>query len=195
MTTPEAQPTSTEEFSITDWLMGAKLPEESVTLYQRADLVAEIQDLERRIEVESKAAEADRINEDSLGSRSPVRALQDELQALLEQFAGSKLTVYVRALPGPERKALRKDSEAAEEDAVAFGYRALSKAIVAVKGPDGIRKPVHMERGHLEQLELRIGSPQMKLLLDAYRMATNGIPTVSADFLPATSGSTGQNQK
>lgn len=80
--------------SLDEWIDGAKRTERAVTLYQRADLIADLDDLDRRITLARAAG-------DDIGD------LVDQWQATAQRFAVSALTVRVRGLTGAEIKALQ----------------------------------------------------------------------------------------
>jgi len=177
-------------FNVENWLTDAALPEESATIYKRADVVAELTDLKRRIGIVTDAQDA----EPTAGTKRPATLIK-EYEQLLRTFSGSALTVYVRALTSDELKAERAATEERTKDLPSdeanaeFGYDLLAKAIVAVK-PAGAkeRTPTTFTTEQVKNLKDAIGETQMRLILAARQQAQNGVPTVDADFLPKRSG-------
>lgn len=165
-----------EEFDLDAWLADAALPEESVTVYQRGDLISDLTELQRQIEVYEEGPDGPSLT----GGRGKLEAKYRELA---QKFHDSGLTVYVRATTADERKAILDDSEKAKESPVDFNYRLLAATIVAVKPVDGKRKAVKFTQDKVKKLHKSIGEPQTVAIINAQRTASNGLPAVSADFL------------
>lgn len=182
-------------FDVEAWLSDAALPEESATVYKRPDVVAELTDLKRRIDLETRATDA----EQSAASKRPD-ALVREYEQLLHTFSNSALTVYVRALTDDELKAVREEFAAGpgkdltgSAESQELGYWGLSRAITAVKPAGGERQPVVMTPDKVKALRDAIGSAQMTQVVLARHTAQNNLPSVDADFLRKPSGTeTGQ---
>lgn len=178
-------------FDVEAWLTDAALPEESATVYKRPDVVAELSDLKRRIDIETRASDA----EQSAAAKRPA-TLEREYEELLRTFSSSALTVYVRALTDDELTAVRADFEAGPgkdltggAHSLELGYWGLAKAITAVKPAGGERTPVAMTPEKVKAMRDAIGSVQMTLIVAARHAAQNGLPQVDADFLHKRSGS------
>lgn len=188
----DKKPLNPATFDVEAWLTDAALPEESATVYKRADVIGELTDLKRRIEIE-RDANIERV----VTQKSAAAALEEQYEALLKTFTGSALTVYVRALSRDEIKHIRQTHDAWAEanqipplDAnVAFGYDLLSASIVAMK-PAGAteRQPTVLDPTAVKRLEAAIGSTQLQLILQARQTAQNAVPAVDADFLRRPSG-------
>ena len=182
--------TNPATFNVEDWLTDAALPEESATIYKRPDVVAELTDLKRRIDISTRAADA----EPTAGSKRPA-TLEREYEKLLRTFAGSALTVYVRALTGDELRTMKasheeRTKELTPADAnLEFGFDLLAAAIIAVK-PAGAKERTltTFSTDQVKALRDAIGEAQMQLILAARQQAQNGVPTVDADFLHKSSG-------
>ena len=80
-----------ETFDLDAWLSGASRPQRSVRIYQRGDMLAELDELGREIELAEAADDAER----SLTDASPA-ALRQKYAELSEQFAASCLDVRVQ---------------------------------------------------------------------------------------------------
>lgn len=180
-------------FDVEAWLQDAHLPEESATVYKRPDVVAELSDLKRRIELEARAAGEQSAAEEAL------TPLEREYEALLQTFSQSALTVYVRALTLDRMKALRTEVDAQTKDLAPdegnkeFGYALLAAGIVAVKPAGGERTPATFTPAKVKAMRDAIGDIQLTQILAARQTAQNALPSVDADFLRKPSGSeTGQ---
>lgn len=181
-------------FDVESWLTDAALPEESATVYKRPDVISELSDLKRRIEIEGRANDV----EQTAGSKRAA-TLEKEYEKLLRTFSGSALTVYVRALTPDEQKSIRDAHEERTKDMVPadanreFGYDLLAEAITHVKPAGGERVPAKFTTPALKGMRDAIGDVQMSLILAARQQAQNGMPVVDADFLHKRSGTeTGQ---
>lgn len=174
-----------ETFDLAAWLVDAKLPEQSATVYQRADLIGELTDLERRIQNEAEVAPG----ETAAGGSKLVK----QYRKLAAQFEASKLTVYVQATTDERQQEivesvgepLAKDATPREKrDRMrAIGFAVLAEAIIGMAAGDSPRKPVTLEPDQVRQLESKIGNVQMETINAAWQRARNELPSVDADFL------------
>lgn len=180
---------SPDEFDFEAFLQDARLAEESVTVYKRADVISELSDLKRRIQLEDRANGGERS-----AAEEALTPLELEYQALLETFSKSALTIYVRALTDEEMREQRKLTEERTknlppQDAnLEFGYDLLARAVVAMKSAGGERRPVTFDASKVKTLRKAIGDTQVDMILKARQMAQNAMPTVDADFLRKRSG-------
>jgi hypothetical protein len=161
-------------FDVDAWLTGAKLPEHSVVVYQRADLLAKADDLQRRI----TAAEQDDAAEYSLGDRTSAGALRAEYEKVAEEYAASALTIRVRALTEAEDADLNarvKAGELTDED------RARHQIAIAT-----IEPKLSVEQ--VRRMQEVLGPRQVLNIWQAVLRATNEMPEVSPHFLPKRSG-------
>lgn len=178
-------------FDVEAWLTDAALPEESVTIYKRPDVIAELSDLKRRIDLEDRVADAER----SAAQREPL-GLVKEYEEKLRTFADSALTVYLRALTGDQREDIRKAyiagpgaAQTEDERSTGIGYEIIAAAVCAVKPAGGQRQPAKFTVEHIKHLRDAVGAPQMLLIETARRKAQDSLPQVDADFLRKRSGS------
>lgn len=175
MTEETAPLEAPEDFDVDSWLTDAKRPERSVTVYKRADLIADLDDLERRIENAERAAE----EEESLGS--DTKTLEAEYLEKLTEFHASALAVRVKGLTKEEMDTIRADAKANNENDAQLGRRLVSAALVSPKiGVDG-----------LERMANAIGDAQMTLIVNAYQLATMKAPVVTVPFSLRSSGRDG----
>lgn len=171
-----------ETFDFADWFGNKGVPEESVDIYTRTDLVGEINRLQRAIE------ENDRVNavERSLGDEMDEE--ETRLAELLDEYTASKVTFYLRGLTQDERNSIRKAHEASREGDEHFPVRCVAKSIVALKRPGQERTKASMSVTHVRKLHRQIGDGQMARLFQTYQQVTSGVPIVDADFLLRRSG-------
>lgn len=176
--------TTPETFSFSDWFADANLPESSADVYTNGHLLAELTDLQRRISIEGRVVEA----EATASSKKAKTVLEDEYVALAQRFASSKITIYLRALTGERRTEIRAIHDAANEPDREFVFRQLAESIYAMSRADGPKVDAVLTVDQVRDLYLRIGDPQITLLYNAFRTASDGIPSVDADFLHKLSG-------
>jgi hypothetical protein len=180
-----------ETFDIDAWLADANLPEDSADVYKAGHLAGELHALKRRI----LEGEAIPDPERTVADKSSEQRLLEQYAALLQEYADSKLTVYVRALSTEQLRKMRKAHERKTDSTVhpqkaneEFGFELLAEAIVAVRHNDGERKSVKFTPAQVQKLVAAIGEPQTKLITEARMRAQNAVPEVDADFLQQRSG-------
>lgn len=181
---------SPETFDFDEWFADANLPEESADIYTRADVISELRDLERRIELADAVEDA---GEKTVSEKSASAQLRDQYEQLAETFTSSKITVYLRALTGTKRQEILEVHNAAQkkdknkETDAEFMFRLLSESIVGLKRAGGERKSMRLGQADVRRLYLQVGDAQIQVLRNAYLNASNAVPEVSADFLPGAS--------
>ena len=182
-----------ETFDIDAWLTDAHLPEESVRIYKRADLLGRITALQEKIKHEAEAEGAD-----SLTGTIELQKAREEYDGLLETFGASALTVYVATVPSSKVREIRKVVDAEQDEKVEAGlgksdatewraaellYRIMAASILAVSGPDGERTPVEWDAEQVKALENHIGTGQFDALMEAKKRADSKVQEPDADFL------------
>lgn len=100
-TAPAAQ--DTEELDLDDWLTGGQRKAHPVTLYSRADLLADIEELE----AERRLQERIIAPEDLPLGGSATTDLDERIDALYSQLHASKKEFRVSSLTQPEVEAIR----------------------------------------------------------------------------------------
>jgi hypothetical protein len=138
-----------DEFSLDDWIDGARLPEKSVTVYGRADLVAEHYELNQRL---VHAQGSDDGDERLVGS--PVSRLAAAIEACEKDMKASALTFRFRAILDADVEAAKRAHPGDEE---ARTYAMLSK------------QSVHPQVSEQQwpKIRERIGEGQFNALLNA----------------------------
>lgn len=140
---------TSDDFDLDDWISGARLPEKSVTVYGRADLVAEFYELERQLQsVGSASGEDDRLTGD------PRQALARLMEDARRQMESSALTFRFRALLDAEVEDARKAHKGSDE--------ALSFALLSLQA---IQPKVSPEQW--PKIRDRIGDGQFAALMEA----------------------------
>jgi hypothetical protein len=171
--TPEIAPqVAPEDFDFDAWLSDAKRPERSVTVYKRADLLGDLDALERKLEEVRNIPEEDQ----ALGE-SPD-GVEAQYLALLQQFHDSGLTIRVHGLNQDEMDAIGKAGKEAKETDDEVGRRLIEKALVSPK----------LSYEQLGNLSKSIGDAQMQKIATAYRLATLQAPEATAPFSRRPSG-------
>lgn len=96
------------DFDLDAWLDGAKRTERAVTVYARADLLADID----RLEAEKATEEAANGLERSFGDLATPARIQAKIDALYVQMDASKLELRVGTLVDDELEAIRTKTQA-----------------------------------------------------------------------------------
>lgn len=94
----------TEVLNLDDWLDGAQRTERSVTLYARADLLADVDELQAKLRQVEEVAEEDR----SYGDSSEAAAIQAQIDDLYIQLDDSKMVFRVSFLDDEEVDAINE---------------------------------------------------------------------------------------
>jgi len=148
-------------FDLDSWIDGAKLPEKSVTVFGRADLVARYYELEQQLSEERNNAD------ERLGGQSPA-TIAVEMTKVRDAMHASALTFTFRALLDEETAKAKKDHPA-NEDARTYAMlsvQAVKPAVPAEKWP---------------MIRSKIGEGQFMALLEAAAGASYD-RTVSVPF-------------
>lgn len=127
--------TKSKKRSAKDLIAGAKLPERSVAVCLQPDLTAQMQELERELDIAERERAA---SAGSLASGSRSRVVSEQIDALREQMLEHTIEFRLRALPRPKHRALlaehppRPDNliDAAAETNVETATEALVRACV-----------------------------------------------------------------
>jgi len=180
------------EFDFEAWIEDARLPEDSETVYKRGDLVAKINHLARQIRVETEAIGGEKVS----GSSPLLKNLIKERQSLMEAFARSEVTFYLRALPQSRIKAIVEEHQIAEDASreenlmqrVELNRALLAESIVALESPTLEKRDLKMTISLVATLEAKIGAAQLSKLLVKRQQVQAEAPAPDADFLPDASG-------
>lgn len=158
-----------QDFDIDAWLADAERPARSVTVYQKAGLIAELDALATQIE----NAEGEEVDGPSMGGG--VGKLRAKYADLARKFHDSALTVKVQSLTNQEQAELLKANGGGDQ--VDRGAVVLAEAIVSPK----------MTPAQVKRFNSVLGDAQFSRIMDAWHSACREAPEVSADFLPRRS--------
>ena len=172
MTENTAPRVTPEDFDFDAWLSDAKRPERTVTVYKRADLLGDLDALERKLEEVRSIPEEDQALGDS------PDGIEAQYLALLEQFHDSGLTIRVQGLTQDEMNAIGKVSKDAKETDDQLGRRLLEASIISPR----------LSYDQLGKLSKAIGDAQMQKIVTAYQLATMQAPEATAPFSRRSSG-------
>ena len=174
MSDPLTKPT--DEFDLDAWISGAKLPERSVTVYGRADLVAEFEGLEERLH----AIKDDEPPADRLGVTSESVRIAGRMESLRQEMKGSALTFRFRALTRDEQKAITDAAPKGKDGEPDQLYVAANWIAKACISPG-------MTAAQAEQMRPRLGEGQYASLWDTAWTVSNA-KHVDVPFSLAASG-------
>lgn len=141
--------------NVDEWIDGAQRTHRSVTIYQRADLIADLDELDRQIQIAERSGFTDEVTD-----------LQTTWDTIATQFKNSGLTITVRGLHESEFKAIRAQANIDNVNETVLGARLLEAAIV---------EPVFTE-AQLLRLEDKIGNAQIGRIVAAYVKASREQP-------------------
>ena len=156
-----------QDFDFDAWLDDAERPAHSVTVYQKAGLIADLDRLAEQIGNEDE----EEVDGPSMGGGS----LRAQYAKLAKQFHDSALTIRVQSLTKDEQKEIQKAH--ADLDAGDLGCEILAAAITEPKAT----------AAQVKKLARVIGDAQTARIMSAYTQACSEVPEVSADFLPKRS--------
>lgn len=156
-----------QDFDIDAWLEDAERPARSVTVYQKAGLIADLDALESRI----RNADDDEVDGPSMGGGAAK--LRAEYADLARKFHASALTIRIEG---------RDENERVKAAAAATDPELRGAAVLA----DAIQSP-KFTPAQVKKLAGKIGEAQFGLVVDRFNEACAAIPSVSADFLPKRS--------
>lgn len=167
-----------QDFDFDAWLDGAERPARSVTVYQKAGLIADLDALEEKI----SHVDEDDVDGPSMGGGAAK--LRAEYAKLAKQFHDSALTLRIVGHSEDDKREIAK----ANPDVKTPGK--LGLLVLA----DAIQSPA-ITAAQLARLEKVVGDAQFARIVEAYHKASGEIPAVSADFLPkrSTQGDGGES--
>lgn len=164
-----------QDFDIDAWLEDAERPARSVTVYQKAGLIADLDALEEQIENAETEEAADLTYERGIGEQSESQRLTREYSKLAKQFHDSALVIKLEGRSDAEKIALAKANPGLT--GTQLGYITIADAIQSPK----------VTPAQLEKLAGKIGESQFNQIIARFHEACTEVPAVSADFLPKRS--------
>lgn len=174
-----------EDFDLDSWMQGLRPTVRAYTIYQRADLLAELEDLEKQLQL----VEAPDADEYTMADDRSTEELNTRINALYQQLLDSRVTFKVEARSaewlkekGLEVKRMKGYSALSKDDKAAMVTRhQLADAVVQPKG-------ITVE--HLERLE-EVAGAQYRGLVATFFDACTHAPQVTAPTSPSSSASRG----
>lgn len=169
------------DFDLAAWFRGVRSTVRSCTIYQRGDLLAEIEDAERQLTL----LEADDAGEYTMEETGSKEALNARIEALYQELLASGVTFRVEARSPDWIKAKEKEVTTSGE---AHGMSKDDKARLSAMHQlaDAIIEPKGVTVEFLEQLA-EVSFPQYAKLFSTYNQACSQAPVVSAPTSPSSS--------
>jgi hypothetical protein len=159
--------TSPKEFDVDAWLNDAERPARSVTVYQKAGLIADLDALEQQI----KNANDDDVDGPSMGGG--IGRLRSKYADVARKFHESALAIRIAGLNENERTRAAASATAPE-------LRGAAVLAEAIQSPTFTPEQV-------AKLAAKIGEAQFGLIVTRFNEVCEEVPSVSADFLPKPS--------
>ncbi len=180
-----------DELDLDKWLDGTCGLTRTAKVYQRGDLIAAIDELERELAVAQRVEKELPKGERGLTDRTPEQ-IRREIDALSREVLDSALILHVQDRTEERRVRLRqeclKQLKVSDEDNMSFedretlNYRIIADAIVKIETADGKSKslPDGLPPNKLREMVQRLGDAALGELWTAYRRVTMEAPQVSA---------------
>ncbi len=156
-----------QDFDIDAWLEDAERPARSVTVYQKAGLIADLDALAERIENE----DGEEVDGPSMGGGN----LRAKYADLAQKFHDSALVIKLEGRSEAEKVVLAKANQGLT--GTQLGYVVIADAIQSPK----------VTPAQLEKLAGKLGEAQFNRIISRFHEACTELPAVSADFLPKRS--------
>lgn len=122
-----------DSFDLDAWITGAKLPERSVTVFGRPDLMGEYESLEAELTRLRSVETDDQPTDDRLTTRSPEGQIADRMHELRQEMQRSSLVFRFRSLaPGELEEVLEEAGKGSAPEEKT--YRCLARQCVAPAG-------------------------------------------------------------
>lgn len=178
---PEAAPA---DFDLDGWIDGTTGLTHTATIYQRGDLLATIDKLEREYETAKKTPPEQR----GVADRTP-EAIRDEWERAAAEMADSAMIVHIQDRTAERRRGIAKRLEKQGlDDKKPDDYETLmlhwiADSIVKVELPGGAVKDMRPDGfpvGKLRQLKDRLGDACLFDATETFRRVTQEAPTVAA---------------
>lgn len=149
-------------------LAEASPPSSSVTVPLKQGLAEKIRQAEDDLAKISQSSPAKRM-----GSKSPLRAKAEEIEALRAEMESSALTFYFEALTEDDRESIRKGM-AGRDNPDELNLRAIAAMCRKVTTADGSEFPDRMTWEDFRDLRDRLGAQVFDLTIDAAATRASG---------------------
>jgi hypothetical protein len=172
------------DFDLDSWVQGVRSTIRSVNVYQRADLLGEIDSLEQQLQV-ARATEASGADESGMEDNLSSEELEARLFDLQQTFVDSGVTFRIEGRSETWLNRVKKEWEnhsdthgkSKDEKSVYVQLHQLAGAII---------QPAGVTYEHLAALR-ESSEPQIRRLLVTFAMANNQAPSVTVPTSPASS--------
>jgi len=164
-----------QDFDLDAWLEDAERPARSVTVYQKAGLIADLDALAEQIQNAEADESAELVYERGIGESSESLKLRAQYAKLAQQFHNSALTIRLEGRSEREREGIVMRVPGLTP--VQVGAAVLADAITSPK----------FTPEQVEKLADALGETQFSRIVARFNEASNEMPSVSADFLPKPS--------
>lgn len=151
-------------------LKAARLPERSVSVCLRGDLIADIQELERELEAMVKAEATDK----RMSSKSGQKAKADEIQAKQAEMAEESISFRLRALTATRWRELARKYPPPKDDTAKLGVDLIPFMGEAI--PLSVVSPDDMDDEDWETFTDNVPSSELSKLMSAvWELNTEGV--------------------
>lgn len=191
---PELVP---DTFDLDKWIDGTCGLTKIATVYQRGDLFAEVEKLQKEL------AKAEKISKDQrgVGDRAPEQ-VEEEWAAAAQKLTDSAILLHVQDRTEERRRKIRGDlaktmkvdlDKLNADDDETITLHVIADAIVKVETPDGKVKdlPDGFPPNRLRDLKDRLGDAGIYDLIETYRRVTMEAPLVAAPLSRRSSSDRG----
>jgi hypothetical protein len=170
--------------STKELLAAAKLPERSVTVCVRGDLVAEIEELEREL----KAAIEERKNDPRLTSKSPAKDYADKIQAKRAEMDEHTITFRLRGMKAATWREFTSRHKGADGglDILALMGEALPASVVSPE----------LDAEDWERFNDNVAASEIGKLIDAvWELNMQGVAVPKSPLASAVTRTSGDDSK
>lgn len=141
-----------------EWIAGVRRQRRSVLIYQRPDLVADLDEINQEMSLAKAAGQ-------------PVAELEERWGQVAQEFADSGLRIVVEGQTVEEINAIKATASAAGEDDEEASARILEAAIVEPP----------FSRDQILQLRKTAGDAQVEQILAAWKSASFDVPPLAPE--------------
>lgn len=182
-----------EDFDPGAWLEGIRPTVRRTNIYARGDLVGELDDLTRRLEVARNVAADPEMGLEGDDARADVDAIEEEMVELYREFIGSGITFRVEGRSEAWRKRVaRRVQKLPEMNRLSKSEREVAVTLHQLAGQ--IVSPPGITYEHLVTLRER-SEPQLRKLIVVKALADNQAPKVTVPFSSSSSGTRGGRRR
>lgn len=176
-----------DDFDLESWIAGVQPTTKAVLLYGRADLIADMDEVERKLRI---ARESEKGHADApMGAPDEVEQLQGELEDLLDALQRSGVMFRVQGRSDAWRQEIHDRIEKEAKRSRLYTRDQIDEEIALAQLAGAVTAPAGITIDHLKKLQ-NVSEAQVKMLLVAFQMACVA-PPVSAPKSQLPSGRTG----